>query len=296
MTRWLVIQRDYGQLGNRLHTHANALAWCIENQVNLLNLSFKRYSPLFAPGVSGSAESFFPRRNRSANFLHHSWTWRFVDRVCRSDKWLNRLPRIKIKEKKDCEFLTEVELNDSFKSKSNDRTLLLRAWDLRFHDSLRKHRHKIRKILIPNEEFRKPVHERISSLRKEFDCLVGVHARRGDYLQYLDGIHFHDWDDYRNWVIQTKSLMEAKELGKIGFLLCSDDPPTEETFDELPVEMSKGQSAISDLYSLSLCDYNLGPPSSFGTWVSWYGQVPRLILKKGSSIQSLEQFRVCSEC
>ena len=40
MNRWMILQRDYGQLGNRLHTHANALAWCIENNVNLLNLSF----------------------------------------------------------------------------------------------------------------------------------------------------------------------------------------------------------------------------------------------------------------
>ena len=43
MKRCLLIQRDYGQLGNRLHTHANALAWCIENQANLVNLSFKEF-------------------------------------------------------------------------------------------------------------------------------------------------------------------------------------------------------------------------------------------------------------
>ena len=43
----LVIYCDYGRLGNRLHTHANALAWCIENNYNLINLSFSGYAELF---------------------------------------------------------------------------------------------------------------------------------------------------------------------------------------------------------------------------------------------------------
>ena len=42
----LVIYCDYGRLGNRLHTHANALAWCIENNYNLINLSFIEYARL----------------------------------------------------------------------------------------------------------------------------------------------------------------------------------------------------------------------------------------------------------
>ena len=43
----LIVYCDYGRLGNRLHTHANALAWCIENNYNLINLSFNEYAPLF---------------------------------------------------------------------------------------------------------------------------------------------------------------------------------------------------------------------------------------------------------
>jgi len=43
----IIINCDYGRLGNRLHTHANALAWCIENNYNLINLSFSDYAELF---------------------------------------------------------------------------------------------------------------------------------------------------------------------------------------------------------------------------------------------------------
>ena len=39
---------------------------------------------------------------------------------------------------------------------------------------------------------------------------------------------------------------------------------------------------------MTLCDYNIGPPSSFGTWISWYGNVPRLIINKDTKIDNLE--------
>ena len=43
-----------------------------------------------------------------------------------------------------------------------------------------------------------------------------------------------------------------------------------------------------DLHTLILCDYIIGPPSSFGTWISWYGNVPRLIINKDTKIDNLE--------
>ena len=63
MTRWMILQRDYGQLGNRLHTHANALAWCIENNVNLLNLSFQYFAINFGQNRNQNAEIFTVKRN-----------------------------------------------------------------------------------------------------------------------------------------------------------------------------------------------------------------------------------------
>jgi hypothetical protein len=294
MTKWLVIQRDYGQLGNRLHTHANALAWCIENNVNLINLSFKKYSPWFSFREGRSVEIFISRKSKLANLLRYERLWKFLERICRSDKWLNRLTKIVIKEKKDGEFLSEPELNITFKSEA--KALLVRAWDLRCPDSLKRQQERVREILIPNDRAKDSANETISQLRERFDCIVGVHARRGDYKEYLDGIHFHGWDSYRNWIIQTKELMEESGKKRVGFLLCSDDNPHHSKFHDLHVSFEKEKSVITDLHSLSLCDYNIGPPSSFGTWLSWYGKVPRLQVEKGLKIQSMDQFIICSQC
>ena len=296
MTRWLVIQKDYGQLGNRLHTHANALAWCIENKVNLVNLSFKKYSQLFASDKTHTVETLITQKSKLANLLRYEPLWKFLERICRSDKWLNRLTKIAVREKDDCEFLSETELNGSFNYETKAKAMLVRAWDLRFTDSLKKHQEKIREILAPNEKAKSSAYETISMLREKFDCLVGVHARRGDYKQYIGGIHFHSWNSYRNWIIQTKNLMEENGRKKVGFLLCSDEKPYPLEFHDLPVSFGSEKSVMSDLHSLSLCDYNIGPPSSFGTWLSWHGKVPRYVVQEDSKIESIEQFSVCSKC
>ena len=296
MNKWLLIQKDYGQLGNRLHTHANALAWCIENTVNLVNLSFKKYSQLFASDKTHTVETLITQKSKLANLLRFERLWNVLEKITRSDKWLNRLTKIAVREKDDCEFLSETELNGSFNSETKAKAMLVRAWDLRFPDSLKKHQEKIREILAPNEKAKSSADETISMLREKFDCIVGIHARRGDYKEYLGGVHFHSWDSYRDWIMQTKQLMEGNGKKRVGFLLCSDDKPHPSEFNDSPVRFGSEKSVMSDLHSLSLCDYNIGPPSSFGTWLSWHGKVPRLHLEKALKILSLDQFSVCSKC
>jgi len=296
MNKWLIIQKDYGQLGNRLHTHANALAWCIENKVNLVNLSFKKYSQFFASDNSHTVETLITQKSKLASLLRVERLWKILEKITRSDKWLNRLTKITVREKDDFEFLSETELNESFHSETKAKAMLVRAWDLRFPDSLTKHQEKIREILAPNEKAKSSADETISLLREKFDCIVGVHARRGDYKEYLGGVHFHSWDSYRDWIMQTKRLMEETGKKRVGFLLCSDEKPHPSEFNDLPVSFGSEKSVMSDLHSLSLCDYNIGPPSSFGTWLSWYGKVPRLVLQEGLQIQSASQFVICSQC
>jgi hypothetical protein len=296
MRRWLLIQRDYGQLGNRLHTHANALAWCIENKVNLVNLSFQKYSSWFSSNDCRSVEIFISRKSRLVGILCFSYIEKLVDRLCRSDKWLKRLTKIMILEKKDSEYLSEKELNQSFSSDIKTKALLVRAWDFRCTNSLVKHQNAVREMLIPSKEFVTEGVEKITELRKRFDCVVGIHARRGDYINYLEGIHFHSWDAYKEWIQQAKGLLEEQGKGRVGFFLCSDDHTDKATFNGLPVTFGNSKSVMTDLHSLSLCDYNLGPPSSFGTWLSWYGKVPRLVIQKGLQIKSLSQFVTCSQC
>ena len=297
MNRWMILQRDYGQLGNRLHTHANAIAWCLENKLNLINLSFVEYADGFSKWHGKPIHSLILYTSIFSSLLRIPKQKKFLGRFCRSDKWLSHASKVfKVIQKDDHQTIGEKELRELFVEDPKKRFTLVRAWDLRCPNLVTKHQHKIRKIFTPKPDITKNAQWELAKLSKKYDCVVGVHARRGDYKQYLGGIHFHSWDSYRNWMLQTKNLMEENGRKKIGFLLCSDDNASSSAFADLPVHSMEDKSVMSDLHALSLCDYNIGPPSSLGTWLSWYGKVPRLHLEKDLEIRSLDQFSICAGC
>jgi hypothetical protein len=162
--------------------------------------------------------------------------------------------------------------------------------------SLIKNNNFIREFLKPNDIYFEKAFEQIDHLRKKFDCIVGIHARRGDYKTYLNGKHYHSWNAYKEWIIQTDTVLKNKDYEKVGYILCSDEKPNELIFADLPVQFTNEKKMMIDLIILSNCDYNIGPPSSFGTWISWYGKVPRTIIYENEKILTLKQFQVCNVC
>ena len=291
----LVIYCDYGRLGNRLHTHANALAWCIQNNYNLINLSFSDYAEFF----NNSPKHKFGNLQLNKSFLYklfYSSLLRcFLRRLLLSDKWIVRLACIinQIRPSKN-ETLLESDLSHQIKQ---NKINLIKHWDISCKNSINIHQHKLRDYLSPNKRFVVTAEKIIDELRSKYDCVVSVHARRGDYSSYLDGKHYHSWESYLNWANQTKQIIE-KELGKIntGFVICSDEVFPSSISKNKDVYFNSSNEIMVDIHLLSLCDYNLGPPSSFGTWISWFGKVPRLVVYNGTEITSLEQFEVYTTC
>jgi hypothetical protein len=125
---------------------------------------------------------------------------------------------------------------------------------------------------------------------------VGVHARRGDYETYLDGIHYHSWESYLNWANQTKQLLETTGKKNVGIVICSDEMPPSSVTKRKSIHLNGSKETMLDINLLSLCDYNIGPPSSFGTWVSWFGKIPRNVVCNNTKITSLDQFNICAAC
>lgn len=58
------------------------------------------------------------------------------------------------------------------------------------------------------------------------------------------------------------------------FLVCSDEPIPAGAFDGFDVVSGPGHE-LHDLYALAACHRILGPPSTYTTWASYYGAVPR---------------------
>ena len=292
----IIIKKEYGQLGNRLHTHANILAWCIQNNHSLLNLSFRKFSQYFKQSGLRKADFFIQEKSLLKAFLCSGFLHYFIDKLCMSKKWLSRLSSfVQLISLNDNETLDEKRLNQL--TNCNKKFTVIHCWDVRCAQSLSINANKIREILTPNKYSVDNATAYMKDLKLKCDTIIGVHARRGDYKQYLGGKYFHSWKSYKEWISQAKDLFESEDSSrKIGFLLCSDEIPKKHYFDSLPVYIPDFKGMMSDLHALSICDYSMGPPSSFGTWYSWYGKVPRCILEHNTRIKSIGQFVVCQSC
>ena len=290
----LIVYCDYGRLGNRLHTHANALAWCNENNYNLINLSFSAYAELFMNSPKHKSGNLQQTKHVIFKILSSRLLRNFLRRILLSENWLARLGSIinQIRPTKN-EALLESDLSRQIKQ---NKINLIKHWDISCSNSIKIQQHKLRGYLSPKKKFVDSTEKIIEGLRSKYECIVGVHARRGDYVTYLDGIHYHSWESYLHWANQTKLLLKRSEKKNVGIIICSDDKPPCLIDNNEDVYISSGNEIMVDINILSLCDYNLGPPSSFGTWISWFGKVPRFVVHKNTEITSLEQFEVCDTC
>lgn len=129
----------------------------------------------------------------------------------------------------------------------------------------------IRKIFTFKVDITDPV-DRIFANQTEF-TVVGVHIRRGDYKEWLNGVYYYTDDEYicilRN--IQEQLNAEGK---KVRFLLCSNEKIDIDNYKHLDCFIISNTSGSQDLYALSKCDYIIGPPSSYSQWASFLGKVP----------------------
>jgi hypothetical protein len=173
---------------------------------------------------------------------------------------------------------------------------IIKCWDISSRNSINIHQQKLRDYLRPNKRFVVTAEKIIDELRSRYDCVVGVHARRGDYSTYLDGIHYHSWESYLDWANQTKQIIEKSGKKKVAIVICSDEVAPSPVSKHGDVYFNSSNEIMVDIHLLSLCNYNFGPPSSFGTWVSWFGKVPRLVVRNNTEITSLAQFEVCDTC
>ena len=112
---------------------------------------------------------------------------------------------------------------------------------------------------------------KIFSLEREnTNTVVGVHIRRGDYKEWLDGIYYYTDEEYLH---QMRNIQEQLGTG-VKFLICSNEVINLDNYKDLDCFIIPDSSGAKDLYALSKCDYIIGPPSSYSQWASFYGEVP----------------------
>ena len=146
---------------------------------------------------------------------------------------------------------------------------------------------KIHFLFRPHASVVQKCENYIAGFKNKGMVVVGIHIRRGDYDQFMNGIYYFDDETYIHYMQQIQKAI-AKE---VCFFISSTETITinDPAISYFQIPQSTN---IEDLYTLSLCDYILGPPSTFSMWASFYGKTPlRIVSHKDESI-ALNEFKI----
>jgi len=151
-----------------------------------------------------------------------------------------------------------------------------------------KHLDTIKHLYTPDKSITGAVDSIFLNNRIKKSRIFGVHIRRGDYVTYQNGKYFYDLEEYKILMEQVVNLFPEE---KVIFFIASNENISSSIFSTMDCFLLPNSFAVKDLYGLGLCDYIIGPPSTFSAWASLYGDVPLYFIENISNIVTLGDFK-----
>ena len=271
-----------GQLGNQLWAYSNLIAVAKEYNVSVIIIFQQNYYKLL-----DAAALQIAKRNGVYVLDAGSYQGRIIRKLSdvffkNNNGFLAKGLPVTIVEDGSVALQKIIE-------KSRQRLYIVNAWEQRIHtSSFLKENDFIRSVILPEADSRKKAAERIELLRQKFDVIVAVHIRRGDYKTFLDGTYYFEDDVYLHKMEQINHLLTP---AKVVFAIFSNEKIDIKNFSTINTSFSNDNTPIGDMWGISLCDYILGPLSTFSMWASFWHNVPLLFIEKNTVIHSMEMFR-----
>ena len=104
----------------------------------------------------------------------------------------------------------------------------------------------------------------VEGIRKNCDGIVGVHVRRGDYMNLQE---YHPFPGIRYY---KKCMTYFRTRGNYKFLICSDDMDwCKRNISGADIYYSSMNDRYFDFTILRSCNHNIIANSSFSWWAAW---------------------------
>jgi len=290
----LIIDSKIGQLGNSLLISAHVIACAIENNIKVVNIPFDDYAEFFV-GTRNNLLCSYPT---SCVHLPISKRMMFRGRtdfiIRKSIQHLTKYGLFSDYYTRYVESIT-IDWSDNFSLESydfltliqNKKYIILKGWNFRSNLNVKKHASKIKKYFSPLAIYQQNVSVYLEEAKNNFDIIVGVHVRQGDYKKWHGGRFFYAMNIYQKIINKLRKYFSPN---KTLFILCSDSPQPKNFFDSTDIIFGLG-FLIEDMLLLSKCDYIIGPPSTFSLWASFYGETPLYHIYDPSCLPQVNDFK-----
>ena len=291
MSKWMLLSKKTGQLGNRLTVYAHCLAAARARGYRFLNPAFGEYAPFFVgPQASLAGADRLPAPGaRQPSPRARALAYMAARTAYKSAKVLKHfsLGRLAVSRARNEEHLDLKEVIDRAEARGC-RYLVLQGYHFRHAPYCLEQDGFIRSFLAAAEPWAGLGRGAVEQLRLRCDTVVGVHIRHGDYQQHLGGRFFWPVARYRRFMERMVALLAPL---RPGFLVCSNAQHRPDDFAGLTWASGPGH-LVSDQQALAACAWILGPPSSFSSWAAYVGGGSLLRLEDPEHAFTLEEFHV----
>lgn len=155
-----------------------------------------------------------------------------------------------------------------------------------------KYKHELRKIFKPRATIINHVNSYFIRVRKSTNIICGVHIRRGDYKFWNNGRYCYTEEQFFK-IMKLIENMFSDQI--VTFFISSNEKVDFYKFKTVDYFSIPNGEATMDLYGLSLCDYIIGPPSTFSGWASYYGNKPLYFIENPEDGISISSFKYITE-
>lgn len=285
----VIFNSKNGQLANRLWQAAYLISNSVENNYRLVHLGFGEYSNYFSENLIKSEEY---GNILIVDYKTTSIKNRIIIRISKILKSINKTLKNKILFITEIHFHSYIERYDIsdpiFLSFAKKNMVWIEGWLFIDKTSLLKHSEAIRRIFKPNENYINNVTISVKAKFVNFGIVIGIHLRKGDYAHYRNGVWYYSNEEYKSFMSQL-ALLPVFKNKRIAFVLCSNENIDVNDFEGYNIILATNHF-IEDLYTLSICDYIVGPPSTFSSWASFMGKKPLFHIEDKNKIISENDF------
>jgi len=306
MNTTVVYTRGGGRLGNQLLNYANLLAFSLEHRnIDVLDLAFVPYRDEY-----GNNEMNLALINNTSLpgifkiIVGIGWGVRGIKQILnygRIDRFRVQTLHILADKRSNSQSIVGGHTHTGYHIPgqefdqlflSNKATVkklrsreisIIAGWGVRGWPLVRKHRQKIRSRMRPRDSYLSTARSYVSKRRKDYDILIGVLIRQGDYRSWNEGDYFFESKQYEKIL---SSYADEYPNEKVGFLIASDEEQSTDIFQNDQYNFASGEAVgpnhyLENFAELSLCDIVLTPPSTFSTFAAFLGDVPLVPLYDG---------------
>ena len=266
----LVLLLLKGQHSNRLILNLNFEAFCLEHGIEYCNPTLTQAKYYNSPCLTKTTSVIsFLRINllfgvfRNSSFVKKYFSIAWFASVLGLVRFVVFNRDITRKEE-SCEKVL-------LKAFEKNAIVFTGGWNFRVPHLIEKHRDELIKKYSLKPEFyeNNEFYKKIMKLKQGENVLIGIHIRRGDYKKWRGGKYYFEDDVYQKYINDFSQKLSEKTDKKQIFIIFSNG--NTEFSDSENLLVSKEEWFI-DHHIMSMCDYLIGPLSTFTLWANYIGK------------------------